>query len=138
MKNITIPSHTAYLKALISKVEHFLKRMRWKAFFYEKEHRENDDSENEDNEEEDEEATFNFGFKSPRTPPGQPLLKPFESAMYQMITDIKFKDRPNTFQQKLKEDVRRIRSSEKLLIPADKSTNLYEVKSSTTNYSLIT
>ena len=92
-----------------------------------KEHRENDDIEKEYNEDEDDEATFNFGFKSPRTPPGQWLLKPFESAMYQMITDIKFKDRPNTFQQKLKEDVRRIRSSEKLLIPADKSTNLYEV-----------
>ena len=48
--------------------------------------------------------------------------------MYQLIKDIKFKDRPNAFQRNLKEDVRRIRSSQKLLAPADKSTNLYEVK----------
>ena len=87
LKNITTPSRTAYLKALISKVEHFLKRMRWKAFFFEKE---NDEANNDSTEEE---TTFNnYGFKSPRTPPAQEALKPFEKAMYKMIQDIKFKD----------------------------------------------
>ena len=64
LKNITIPSHTAYLKALVSKVKHFLKRMRWKAFFYEKEHQENEDNAIENSEEQEEKAAFNFGFKS--------------------------------------------------------------------------
>ena len=127
MKNITTPSRTAYLKALISKVEHFLKRMRWKAFFFEKE---NDEANNDSSEEE---ITFNnYGFKSPRTPPAQEALKPFEKAMYKMIQDIKFKDRPNAFQQKLKQDLNEIRRSSNLLVPADKSTNLYEVD--TENY----
>ena len=122
LKNITTPSRTAYLKALISKVEHLLKRMRWKAFFFEKEN-------NEDNNNSDEEETTynNYGFKSPRTLPGQALLKPFEKAMYKMIQDIKFKDRPNTFKHKLKQEINEIQRSNNLLVPADKSTNLYEV-----------
>ena len=35
MKNIPIPPINAYLKKLIEKVENVIKRMRWKAFFFE-------------------------------------------------------------------------------------------------------
>ena len=33
LKNIPIPKDNAYLKCLIDKTEHFIKWMRWKAFF---------------------------------------------------------------------------------------------------------
>ena len=75
----------------ISRVEHFLKRITWKAFF----EKENDGANNDSSEEE---ITFNnYDFKSPRTPPAQEVLKLFSKAMYKMIQDIKFKDRPNAF-----------------------------------------
>ena len=36
MKNIPIPPRNSYLKKLIEKTESVIKRMRWKAFFFEK------------------------------------------------------------------------------------------------------
>ena len=36
-KNIPIPSKTNYLKCMIEKVESFVKRLRWKAFYFCKE-----------------------------------------------------------------------------------------------------
>ena len=34
LKNIPIPNKATYEKSIISKTESFLKRMRWKAFFF--------------------------------------------------------------------------------------------------------
>ena len=35
LKNIPIPSNQSYLKTMIEKVEAFIKRIRWKAYFFE-------------------------------------------------------------------------------------------------------
>ena len=35
LKNISIPSNQSYLKTMIEKVEAFIKRIRWKAHFFE-------------------------------------------------------------------------------------------------------
>ena len=43
MKNIPISSKNAYLKRLIEKVENVIKRMRWKAFFFERNEDEDQD-----------------------------------------------------------------------------------------------
>ena len=56
LKNIPVPNKQGYLKSMLDKVEHFLKRMRWKAYFYEK-----GNSKITDN--------GHFGFKSENTPP---------------------------------------------------------------------
>ena len=53
MKNIPVPSKKLYWKILIDKVELLIKRMRWKALFFENE------SEN----------TFKYGFKTRKCPP---------------------------------------------------------------------
>ena len=139
LKNIPIPKDNAYLKSLIDKTEHFIKRIRWKAFFYDRDNpvrdpdaTEVDDSEPEDDGSEtsssdEEELHRNFGFKSPRTPPWNRLLKPFEDDLYTLIHNIKFSRHANDFQQKLKSDARLISSSDRLLVAADKSTNLYEM-----------
>ena len=68
----------------------------------------------------------NFGFKSNFTPPQHELLSPFESDLYDMIWSINFKPVRNGFQKKLTDDINNIKSSENLLIFADKITNLYE------------
>ena len=139
LKNIPIPKDNAYLKCLIDKTEHFIKRIRWKAFFYERDkaraqatNRSDDEAsepEEEDSSSEDEDPPSNYGFKSPRTPPRNFRLKPFEDDMYSLINKIKFSRQANDFQQKLSSDVRSINTSDKLLVPADKSTNLYEMNS---------
>ena len=36
LKNIPIPSKTNYLKSMMGKVENFIKRIRWKAHFFDK------------------------------------------------------------------------------------------------------
>ena len=71
LKNIPIPKDNAYLKCLIDKTSNFIRRIRWKAFFYEKRLAEQNQSEDSNNSTSDEnEETFcNFGFNSPRTPP---------------------------------------------------------------------
>ena len=51
----------------------------------------------------------------------------FENDLYKMARNIEFRNKPNEFQQKLAADINSIRSSPNLLIPADKTTNLYEM-----------
>ena len=36
VKNIPIPSKRLYLKTLLDKLENFIKRLRWKAFYFDK------------------------------------------------------------------------------------------------------
>ena len=70
---------------------------------------------------------MNFGFKSSFTPPQHELLSPFEGDLYDIIRSINFKPVRNDFQKKLTQDINNIKSSENLLIFADKITNLYEM-----------
>ena len=115
LKNIPVPQKVPYMKALVEKTESFLKRMRWRAHFF------TNDTED------SEEISENFGFKSRTVPPQNAQLTAFENDMYELVRSITFKNHDNEFQQKLKQDVREIRSSSDLLIPADKTTNLYDI-----------
>ena len=72
-------------------------------------------------------SNTNFGFKSNFTSPQHGLLSPFEKDVYDIVRLINFKQVRNDFQKKLTEDINNIRSSENLLIFADKTTNLYEM-----------
>ena len=73
------------------------------------------------------EVFYYFGFNSPRTPPQNNLLRAFEDDLYSMIHELTFSRNRNDFQQKLHSDAKSICSSSKMLVPADKSTNLYEM-----------
>jgi len=119
MKNIPIPTRNTYLKSLIEKVESVIKRMRWKAFFYEKstdkKDQQNDDSNNK------------FGLKSRKCPPQNEDLDKFEEDLLEMVKNIKFRETYDEFQNQLNKDINRINSSTKAFIPADKTTNLYEL-----------
>ena len=113
MKNIPIPPQSSYMKNLIEKVEKFVKRIRWKAYFFEH------PSEKTANE--------NFGFMSNKTPPQNESINPFEDDIYELVKNIEFKSVKNKFQQKLNGDLKNIRNSKNLFVFADKTNNLYEM-----------
>ena len=51
MKNIPIPPRNSYIKSLIEKTESVIKRMRWKAFLYDKPDTDNTDRKLDSNQE---------------------------------------------------------------------------------------
>ena len=100
----------------MDKVESFLKRIRWKAYFYENF---NDGDSDQNNN--------NYRFKSNMAPPPNEHLNKFENAMYDLIKNIEFRDNRNVFQTKLKEDLKKVKLSGKIMVFADKTTNMYEM-----------
>ena len=90
MKNITIPSKNAYLKNLISKLGSFIKRIRWKAYFFEK-----------PNEIDDATTVNNFEFKSVLTLPKNEHLNAFEEDLYDLVRNIEFKRANTVFKNQL-------------------------------------
>ena len=83
MKNIPIPPESSYLKNLIEKAEKLIKRLRWKAYFFEHPC--------------DNATNDNFGFKSNKTPPQNEHLNPFENDIYELVKNIEFKNVKNEF-----------------------------------------
>ena len=68
-----------------------------------------------------------FGFKTSTATPPNDHLNAFENELYDLIQKVEFTNVLNTFQQKLKNDVHSIKSSNNMLVFADKSSNLYEL-----------
>ena len=114
-KNIPIPSERNYKIQLIEKVEKVVKRMRWKAHFYEQ------DS-NEENQ-----TPETYGLKTQKCPPQIRDLIPFENDLIELITSVKFRYQRNQFQKKLKDDICTINNTETTLTFADKTNNLYKL-----------
>jgi hypothetical protein len=112
-KNIPIPSEDDYKRKLIEKTEHLCRRMRWKAFFYLNPNATPKQKEN-------------FGFNSTKTPPVILETAKFENKLLNMIENLKFRQIKDRFQQKMQTDIRtKIKNNDKLLVPADKTTNYY-------------
>ena len=122
LKNIPIPTHTDYMKRIIEMVERLLKRMRWRAFYYLRNSTGNDDLT--DNGLCDAE---HYGLPSRRCPPQVEEMRAFESDMMKLIEGIKFRRSCDSFQDVLRNDVNRIRSSKAIFVSADKTRNLYEL-----------
>ena len=112
LKNIPIPSKASYLTNMTDKVENFIKRIRWKAHFF-------DNPMMRDNN-----NYTNYGLRSNISPPQNPELTSFENDIYDMARKIEFRKVRNGFQDQLKEDINEIRSSKNLFLFADKSPNL--------------
>ena len=113
-KNIPIPSRQDYKIHLISKTEKFIKRIRWKPleFLGKLESTEKE----------------TYGFKSRTCPPIVEEVANFEHDLMMMIKNIQFKYIKNDFQKQLKKDILEIQKCEKVLIPADKSRNIYKME----------
>ena len=113
-KNIPLPTKKQYLKSLTVKVEKVIKRMRWKAFFFDKQST-------------TDQTNITYGFNTRKCPPKNPELSNFESGLLDMIKQISFKPARNQFQEQLTRDIKIIKSSQKAFIPADKTRNFYEM-----------
>ena len=119
-KNIPLPARSEYMKKFIEKTEQFLRRLRWKAYHF---LNQNSEAEKE-----------TYGFKSRNSPPQINDLIPFEEGMAKLIQNIKFKDTKCSFQSQLNNDIKnKIKKPNTLLIPADKTTNFYEMNPNSYN-----
>ena len=54
-------------------------------------------------------------------------MNQFESALYDMVQNIEFKKEKFNFPMQLSNDVKNIKKNPKILVPVDKSNNLYEL-----------
>ena len=52
----------------------------------------------------------------------------FEAEMIGMVKEIRFRKMHNNIQQKMYEDMRRFKESEKIFVKSDKSDNLYKIE----------
>ena len=52
----------------------------------------------------------------------------FENDLIKLVKEIKFRKVKNQFQNKLKDDIKKVRSSNKTLTPADKTSNMYRLE----------
>ena len=85
---------------MIEKVEAFIKRIRWKAYFFELNN--NGSSQNDPYS-----RSSNFGFKSQTTPPQNNHLNAFENDMYEMVRSTEFRHSSNEFQTQLAIDIKK-------------------------------
>ena len=73
----------------------------------------------------------NYGLPSKNYAP--PEMKPFEDDLVKSTSNIRFRYVADPFLSKVQEDIKNINSSQKVVVFADKSTNVYET--SPENYS---
>ena len=112
-KDIPEPVHKVFLNMFINSIETLVYGMDWAAqFFFEPSSKT---------------AKETFNLKSNKKPPNRPELMPFKNDLLDIAKSIKFKSRPNKFQTKLKREKDTIVRNDKLIIPADKTSNHYEV-----------
>ena len=112
-KNIPIPSRHEYKLLLTAKTESLIKRMRWKALQY-LGHLQPSEKKT-------------YGFRSRKCPPVVKEMKDFEDSLWNLVRNIEFRAVQNNFQDKMKQDIQSIKQSPKLVVPADKSSNLYKM-----------
>lgn len=116
LKNIPVPSKNSYLKSLIDKTQLFFQRIRWKVFWVTKEKDDSVDSKN------------TYGFKTEKSAPQHKELIRFENDVINLISNLEYRPDKSQFQRKLMKDVKNIDKSDKILLPADKTSNIYEVE----------
>ena len=114
LKNIPIIPKFQYQKMLISRIEQVLTRMRWKLFWSKAE--------------EKQKVTTNFhGFKTINYPKPIPELKKFEEEVIAMVADLEMKHFTNPLQEEMRRDMNKIREVKEVIVPADKTANLYRI-----------
>ena len=76
-------------------------------------------------------AKETFGFNTTKSPPPTKELEAFEAKMLSFIQNVQFRNHHNEFQDKLSQDLSKIRADENLLVAADKTTNFYRLDAPT-------
>ena len=68
-----------------------------------------------------------FGFKSKNCPAQINELRDFEDDLFNIARSIKYRETKTMLQRKMKEDIRKLKSSKNVYVFAGKTTNIYEV-----------
>ena len=69
-----------------------------------------------------------YGFKTRKCPPQCEEMENFEKDLMNIVRNIMFQENTDEFQRKLKKDIKKIKYSPNVLVPADKTNNMYELK----------
>ena len=112
-KNIPQPSKHEYKIKLIHKVESVIKRMRWKTLDFLGKL--------------DSTRKETYGFNSCECPPIVDELSDFENELMLPVKNIEFENVINNFQKNLNDDIKRINTTEKIRVKADKSRNICQL-----------
>ena len=112
MKNIPIPSRLQYQKKLVEKGESFLGRLSWKLFNILNTTLINKQT---------------YGFNTTNTAPQIKELKAFKDDFIEMLRTVQFIPVRNSFQTKLREDIKTIQQTNEIIVSADKSRNKYKI-----------
>lgn len=113
-KNISIPTKKEYLLELIRAVEIFDSNIRWRCFHFLNPCNSN--------------RKETFGFKTTKPAPFIAELKDFQTELYNIVKNIKFKHpRLDALQKKLKDDIEKIKNDDKVYVAADKTSNFYKL-----------
>ena len=122
-KDIPLPDDKTYLQILIESWEKSDKQMRWRIFKVLHPEAFKNNGKN------------NFGFRSsakaPKPKPDCPSYKPFmefTKGMLDLIQNVKFNKKSNAHLERLKADIAKISKEERVLMFADKTSNLYLVQ----------
>ena len=126
LKNIPIPSKNFHKYNLIENTKQLLKRMKWEAFFYDRDNT-NKYSNKNNNTYVDETIDNKFTLKPRKCSPQIQDMKDFGNDILKLIEKIKFRIASVEFLNKLNEDIKKIRSSDKMFVSADKTQNYYEI-----------
>ena len=113
-KNIPCPTKVSYEQRLIEKTGIFLKNLRWRAFFFL-------------NPKATTEGIKTYGFNTRKSPPSIPEMNLFENRLLDIIQSVEFTKPPNAFQQKVKQDLNKLKQDNRLVIKADKTNNYYKL-----------
>ena len=115
LKNIPLPTQEQYKMELLNKIEIFIKRLRWKAFYF-------------DGNADGDLSKENYGLKTPNSPPPIKDLMDFESDLFNLVNRINFRAVRCDFQNRIKKDISEIKKSKEVLVSADKTANIYKVQ----------
>ena len=126
LKNIPLPSKNFHKYNLIENTKQLLQRMKWEAFFYDRDNT-NKYSNKNNNTYVDETIDNKFTLKTRKCSPQIQDMKYFENDLLKLIENIQFRIASVEFLNKLNEDIKKIRSSDKMFVSADKTQNYYEI-----------
>ena len=69
-----------------------------------------------------------YGFKTSNQPPLIPQLTGFEDRLQQIVENVKFRPGTNKTQKKMREDLNKMKNSNKIYVAADKTSNWYTLE----------
>ena len=132
LKNIPTASLHSYKVRLFHFTNALIQKMRWRAFYFEK-HLANELPTNKNTRSNDclNSSKLNvigrLPFTTNKCAPMCPKLLSFESELFDLVNSISFKHKFNNFQKNLRNQINSIKKSNKLIVFADKTNNLYKI-----------